>query len=214
MPQHLKAGSPEGCNPFGRGLGVSPSTSYYSPFLPGRGLGGWCARTASGYPQGAPLRVLGVPRAPNGESRGVQPHWQGSGGVPQHFLLFPLPERKGARGMVRTDGQWVPTRGTPTGDGVPRAPNGESRGVQPLWQGSGGVPQHFSLSPLPSRKGARGMVRASIEAQTPASGESRGVQPLWQGSGGVPQHFLLFPLPGRKGARGMVPRVDAAAGMD
>ncbi len=39
---HLKAGSPEGCNPFGRGLGVSPRTSYYSPFLEGRGLGGWC----------------------------------------------------------------------------------------------------------------------------------------------------------------------------
>ena len=43
--------------------------------------------------------------------------------------------------MVRTDGRWVPTRGTPTVVGVPRAPKGESRGAQPLWQESEGVPQ-------------------------------------------------------------------------
>ncbi len=36
--------------------------------------------------------------------------------------------------MVRTDGRWVPTRGTPTVLGVPRAPKGESRGVHPLSQ--------------------------------------------------------------------------------
>ncbi len=36
--------------------------------------------------------------------------------------------------MVRMDGRWVPTRGTPTVLGVPRAPKGESRGVHPLWQ--------------------------------------------------------------------------------
>ncbi len=36
--------------------------------------------------------------------------------------------------MVRTDGRWVPTRGTPTVLGVPRAPKGESRGDAPLWQ--------------------------------------------------------------------------------
>ncbi len=49
--------------------------------------------------------------------------------------------------MVRTDGRWVPTRGTPTVLGVPRALSGESRGVHPLWQKSEGVPQNLSLFP-------------------------------------------------------------------
>ncbi len=47
------------------------------------------------------------------------------------FILFPLPSRKGARGMVRPDGRRVPTRGTPTVEGVPRAPKGESEGHRP-----------------------------------------------------------------------------------
>ena len=89
--QPPQAGSPEGCNPFGRGLGVSPRTSYYSPFLSGRGSGGWSEPQLKRSPRR---------RGGGGESRGVQPLWQGSGGVPQDFLLFPLPSRKGARGMV------------------------------------------------------------------------------------------------------------------
>ena len=52
--------------------------------------------------------------------------------------------------MVRTDGRWVPTRGTPTVLGVPRAPKGESRGVHPLWQAVWRMCLHtllFSISP-------------------------------------------------------------------
>ncbi len=41
--------------------------------------------------------------------------------------------------MVRMDGRWVPTRGTPTVLGVPRAPKGESRGdgVSGEWHPAG-----------------------------------------------------------------------------
>ena len=37
----VASGRPEGRNPFGRGLGVSPEF-IISPFLLGRELGGWC----------------------------------------------------------------------------------------------------------------------------------------------------------------------------
>ena len=39
-----------------------------------------------------------------------------------HFFLFPLPSRKGARGMVRPDGRSLD---------VPHAPKGESEGHRP-----------------------------------------------------------------------------------
>ena len=80
------SGCPEGCKPFGRRYGGCASITYFisfcSPFLEGRGLGGWCARTAGGvphapkggYPQGAPLRWGCAARAPKGESEGHRPY--------------------------------------------------------------------------------------------------------------------------------------------
>ena len=66
-----------------------------------------------------------------GESRGAQPLWQGSGGVPQRsFLLLPGGVQRGTASLA---GVW----------GCP--------------------PEIFYFCPLPSRKGARGMVRATIE---------------------------------------------------
>ena len=63
--------------------------------------------------------------------------------------------------MVRMDGRWVPTRGTPTVLGVPRAPKGESRGdASPLAGGMEDVPPlpYFSLFPPSFEEGARGVV--------------------------------------------------------
>ena len=146
-------------------------SSLFFPLPLRKGARGMGERTAGGYPEGHPYGGGGCPeghpvwRTPKGESRGAPPQWQESEGVPRapkgesrgappqwqevwrmclhkppSSLFFPLPLRKGARGMVRPDGRWVPTRGTPRW-WVCRAPKGESRGAQPLWQESEGVPQ-------------------------------------------------------------------------
>ena len=78
------SGCPEGCKPFGRRYGGCASITYFisfcSPFLVGRGLGGWCARTAGGYSRGTPT-VEDVPHAhgPKGESEGHRPIGRRSG---------------------------------------------------------------------------------------------------------------------------------------
>ena len=166
----------------------------------------------------------------------------------QHFFLFPLPFRKGARGMVRASLETkrrtalpspslraaakqsgvegghpraasprvrtvalsprLPRRFTPHND---EAGQQECRGAQPRCQGSGGVPQHFFLFPLPFRKGARGMVRASLEtkrrAVTPhprllrrltprndevGSGSPEGIAPSGRRSGGCPSRLSNY----------------------
>ncbi len=194
---------------------------------------------------------LGVSRVPKGESRGAQPHWQAVWRMclhkPASFLYCP-PFLEG-----RGPGGWS----EPPLRQQSRKP--ESRECRPL-EGSGSVPQRqpyhrrgspegcnppgrryggcasinlllFFICPLPSRKGARGMVRATIEATSPKP-ESRECRPL-EGSGSVPQRqpyhrrgspeghsptgrryggcasinlllFFICPLPSRKGARGMV----------
>ena len=191
MPQHLKAGSPEGCNPTGRwhggcasalesgeSRGVQPhwqvawrmclhkpsSFLYCSPFLRGRGLGGWCARTASGYPQGAPLRVMVWHVHPMGSPEGCNPTGRRHEDVPQ-----------------------PPQAGSPEGCN----PFGRGLGVSPR------TPLYF---PLPSRKGARGMVPASIDAQAPPAGSPEGLHPSGRGLGVSPRssYYSYSPfLPGR-----------------
>ena len=171
----------------------------------GRSPGG-VPRAQGGVQRGtAPLAgVCGCTARAQGESRGAQPHWQEVWRMCLHkqiffLLLFPLPSRKGARGMVRPDPGGslrvcrARRRGGPEGyrpngrrsGGVPRAPKGGvQRGTAPTAGGLGDVP------------------RAS-------KGESRGAQPLWQEVWRMCLHiqiffFILFPLPERKGARGMV----------
>ena len=160
-----------GTQPFDSALGPSPSTLSRSP-------------------EGAAL-------------------WQGSGGVPQILFLRPLPSRKGAGGMVRATIEAKPRieeaqKAQPFGRGSRECPpalaSGESRGGAPLWQEVWRMCLHKPLLfsfPLPSRKGARGMVRAT-SAANPRSREPRGRSPLtalwgqhtrspegrsWQGSG-------------------------------
>ena len=127
---------------------------------------------SGGHPQRSLFLLL---RA--GESRGAQPLWQGSGGHPQRslFLLLRAGESRGAQPLWQGSGG-VPQRslistttcgGSPEGHSLfgrglrvsPRDPlflllrAGESRGAQPLWQGSVGVPQRSFISApfLPGR---------------------------------------------------------------
>ena len=111
-----QAGSAEGRSPAARGLGVSPSALIASPFLPGRGLGGWC------------VPLLRQSATKSGECRGVQPRCQGSGGVPQSFNFFPLPPRKWARGMVCAITE---TKRDRAGSAEGRSPAARGLGVSP-----------------------------------------------------------------------------------
>ncbi len=60
---------------------------------------------------------------------------------------------------VRTDGRWVPTRGTPTVVGVPRAQGGSPEGHRPNGRSLRVSLRTYHYFPLPLRKEAGGMVR-------------------------------------------------------
>ena len=155
--------------------------------------GGGCPSVARGSPEGhSPTgRRHGGCASINhrlfsqGESRGAQPHWQESEGVPQNLslLISPFLSRKGARGMVRTP-KGV-SRGVRTGRSPLRIWQEVrmSRGVQPLWQEAWRMCLHKPSSllfPLPSRKGARGMVPLLNGAtQLKWWGESRTLLGSW-----------------------------------
>ncbi len=85
---------------------------------------------------------------------------------------------------------------------------GSPEGSTPSGRRYGGCASiHYSssLSTLPGRKGARGMVRSRTTVR--ASGESRGEPPLWQVVWRMCLHKLLFftsPFLEGRGARGMV----------
>ena len=141
------------------------------------------AQAARGTHEGAPLLLL---RA--GESRGAQPLWQGSGGVPQRSLFLLLHAGGVQRGTAALAGVWgcppeifistTTCGGSPEGHSrfgrglgdTPRDPlflllhaGGVQRGTAALAGVWGTPPEIFYFFPLPSRKGARGMVRATIE---------------------------------------------------
>ncbi len=133
-PSACKRESPEGVHPSGRKYGGCASinhSSFLSPFLLGSGPGGWSE------PQSR--------RSPNrGTPEGVVAPWQGPEGVPARLQA------------------------------------GESRGGAPLWQEVWRMCLHKPLLfsfPLPLRKGARGMVRATIEAKPRIAGLQRGAAP-------------------------------------
>ena len=95
----------------------------------------------------------GNPGWGSGSPEGIAPSGRRSGGCPSRALLIcPLPERKGARGMVRATNEagLTLTRIWGGGAGVQRAP--------PSGRGLGVSPRKHIYSPLPTRKGARGMV--------------------------------------------------------
>ena len=100
------------------------------------------------------------------ESRGAQPFWQGSGGVPSPYSDSRRPQSGSPEGHRRFG----------SGLGVSCVPKGESRGAQPPGRRYGGCASInlllFFISPLPSRKGVRGMVRATSETTLPRSGST------------------------------------------
>ena len=175
----------------------------------------------SGSPEGAARwQGLGVSPSPQGASRGDRPLWQEVWRVsPRALLICPLPTRKGARGIVRRGRHpasslrgacdvaiWGGVPPVGRGLGVSASPQGASRGDRPLWQEVWRVSlQSFTNFPLPTRKGARGMVRRGrhpasslrgacdvaiwggvrpvgrgLGVSASAQGASRGDRPLWQ----------------------------------
>ncbi len=80
--------------------------------------------------------------------------------------------------------------------GVQRAP--------PSGRGLGVSPRVRYFSPLPSRKGARGMVRAPIEAQLPQAGSPEGRTPSGRRYGGCASitYSSLFPPSFQEGGQG------------
>ena len=148
--------------------------------------------------------------------------WQGSGGVPQPtspegiapsgrsggcpsraLLIFPLPERKGARGMVS-----APIEARPRKQ--------ESRGRPP--RRAAPAPDCFvalllAMTACPRPTMTRGSTSRSPRRPLAGvwgcppdhKGRPEGIAPSGRRSGGCPSRALLiFPLPERKGARGMV----------
>ena len=155
----------------------------------------------------SPVLKAGVQRAPpSGRGLGVSPSFR--------YYIPPFLPGRGPGGWSAPSIEAQPLQaGSPEGrnptgrryGGVPRPESGSPEGAA-LWQGSGGVPQSLLYSPLPSRKGARGMVRPIIEAQPLQAGSPEGRTPSGRRYGGcasIPSSSL-FPPSWRKGARGMV----------
>ena len=138
------------------------------------------ARSAArGSPEGhSPTggRYGGCAARPRGSPEGHRPNGRRSGGcasIKQSSFLYPLPRRKGARGMVPplTDKHPASRYG-----GCASKVKGESRGAQPPWQESedvppGGYPQGAPLRCPPSRS------RGSPEGDAPLAGGMEDVPP-------------------------------------
>ena len=165
--QPPQAGSPEGCNPFGRGLGVSPRTSYYSPFLKGRGSGGWCTPLLRRSPESR-------------ECSRTRPH--------PRLLRRSTPRKDGVvRGLRRSRGvpplslRVPPASSIWGGSAVPHygAPSGESRGAQPLWQAVWRMCLHKLIlftTPFLSGRGSGGW-SAPLSRRSPESRECSRTRP-------------------------------------
>ncbi len=169
FPAILKAGVQRDAVPLPGGLEVSPSTYSYFPAILKAGV----QRDAA--------------------------HCRGSGGVPQHVFVLPRhPQSGSAEGRsptARRSGGCPPARIRTS----PPSSKRECRGRRPL-PGVWGCPPEFTiLSPLPSGKGAGGMVGATIEAahlKQESNGaavqrECRGRRPL-PGVWGCPPEFTIL----------------------
>ncbi len=181
------AGSAAGGSPAAGGLGVSPRELLFLPPSSQEGARGMVRATTEttlSEPEVQPatppqIATLQAPRNDGtyeqGVQRGVAPLPGGWGCPPESFNFFPLPPRKGARGMVRATTEItlseaevqpaipprIATLQAPRNDGTYE--QGVQRGVAPLPGVWGCPPESFNFFPLPPRKGVRGMVRATIE---------------------------------------------------
>ena len=88
---------------------------------------------------------------------------------------------------------------------------GRAEGTSPTAGGLGMTPKTSAYNPLPLRKGARGMLRALLEAALPHTGRAEGTSPTARGLGVSPRSSSYCPLPLRKGARGMLRALLEAA---
>ena len=191
-PISCKRGSPEGAALW-QGSGGVPQPFFVLPQSSKRESRG---RSPLAGVWGVPQLFFVLPVLKAGVQRGAA-LWQGSGGVPQPFRTSSSPQSGNPEGRRPLAGVWdcpcpifvLSTvlkagvqRAPPFGRGLGVSPNpssyvrgpqsGSPEGAQPLWQGSGGVPQRFNFLPLPSRKGVRGMVRATSETTLPRSGRT------------------------------------------
>ena len=97
-----------------------------------------------------------------------------------HFFTFPPSWKEGGQGDGAVPHYGACKRGSPEGS----TPTGRRYG------GCASIHYTSSLSPLPGRKGARGMVRSRTTVRT--SGESRGEHPHWQAVWRMCLHTLHF----------------------
>ena len=184
-PSVLKAGV-QRAPPFGRGLGVSPAHIRTPSVLKagvqrgtaslagvwgcpafistspcrtresrgrrlfGRGLGVSCLY------QHVPVQNAGVQRAP--------PLWQGSRSVPRPYSYSPGPQSGSPEGAAL----WQGSGDVPSPYSYALGPQrGSPEGHSLFGRGLGVSPRDLIFSPLPSRKGVRGMVRAASETTLP-----------------------------------------------
>ncbi len=164
--RRVQAGSPEGAVLWRGHWGCPPDLIITPPFLSGRGLGGWSdplSRRSSESQQ---------------ESRGVQPHWQKEWRMCLHKLLFFTPPFLKGRGP----GGWCEPLSRRSSESQQ-----ESRGRRPLAGALGGPPALIITRPA-ERKGARGMVRAPIEAKLRIAAGVQRAPSFGGGTGGVPQN--------------------------
>ena len=127
------------------------------------------------------------PALASGESRGVQPHWQAAWRMCLHTLLlftFPLPSRKGPRGMVRAP----KLKRSPRKQGV-------QRGITPLAGGMEDVPQHVQAG-SPEGNNPTGKRYGGVPPHV-QTGSPEGRNPSGRRYGGVPPHVQAGSPEGR-----------------
>ena len=133
-------------------------------------------------------RSGGCKRTPKREARGRQ-------GFQRCPSVLASGRPEGARGSSGVPQSWQ--AGGQRAPGVPAVSlspgKRESRGRSPLAGGWGCPPEFSIFSPLPRRKGARGMVRATIEAKPRIAGVQRGA--ALAGVWGCPPVHISTPLP-------------------
>ena len=195
----MQAGSPEGRNPSGRRHGgCAPARGVQAGSPEGHNplwQAAWrCPQhMQAGSPEGCnPFgRRHGgcAPALASGESRGAYPLWQGSGGVPQDFLLFPPSFQEGGQGA----GPSPIIEAQPPQAGSPEGHN-------PFGRRHGGVPQHMQAG-SPEGCNPTGRRHGGCEPQHMQAGSPEGCNPFGRRYGGCASitYFSLYSpfLPGR-----------------
>ena len=171
-PSACKRGVQRGATPLAGGMeDVPPSLPHRHCEPPRSNLGWWCpARVPAGSPEGC------NPSSPIIASRS-EAIW-GGGGALCGARLAPHPRLPRRKLLAMTAWRCGPAlRRCGCSTGVPaRSPEGRTPTGR-RYGGCASIHDSSSLSPLPSRKGVRGMVPAPIETQPRMAGVQRGALP-------------------------------------